>query len=78
MSMEFKKPLRDLTRCPSCRSRRLVVAVYRPRTHGAGTNWSERYLECEGCCSVVAELPDNGELGGILHTSVLERRSRIS
>lgn len=78
MSMEFRTPLHKLTRCPSCRSRRLVVAVYSPRKHRGGTNWEERWLECEGCYSVVCELPDCGCLNGILHPSVLARRSQIS
>ena len=53
MSMEFKKPIEKLTRCPECRSRRLVVAMYGLKKDPLG---GKPILECEGCYSVVREL----------------------
>lgn len=41
-SKKLKKP----KRCPSCRSRRVVVAVYKD---------GSRSLECEGCWTVLQE-----------------------
>jgi hypothetical protein len=51
--MELRVPVEKLERCPSCRSRRLVVAVYRLQEDPLG---GDPTLECEGCCSVVRDL----------------------
>ena len=53
MSMQFPGPINRLRACPSCGSRRLVVALYGLQQDPLG---GEPYLECEGCCSVVREL----------------------
>jgi hypothetical protein len=53
MSMKLSCPVNKLSVCPECGSRRLVVARYGRDEDEFGY---EHYLECEGCCSVVAGL----------------------
>ena len=48
MSMEFKGHWTDVVRCPTCRSRKVRLAPYKDGS------W---YLECEGCMSVIHEIP---------------------
>lgn len=67
--MPISGPTSKLQRCPACRSRRLVVAVY----SAPGRPAASRTLECEGCCSVVLELPLKGSLERLVHPTVLER-----
>jgi hypothetical protein len=73
MSMVFSTPLEKLRRCPSCRSRRLVVEVYRDQRRPVYEGRYESYLECEGCYSVVCELP--GAMEDQVHPKVRARRS---
>jgi hypothetical protein len=74
MSIITPIPLLRLQRCPSCRSRRLEVAVYSDSSI-AGALPLSRTLECTGCMSVVAELPISGPLTGMIHPAVLRRQT---
>ncbi len=73
MSMEHKVPTRNLERCPQCRSRRLVVAVYQDRLDPS-PRYREMTLECEGCCSVVEELDAQRPAAEQVSAAVLHRK----
>jgi len=44
------KSWKDIKKCPACRSKNVVVATYRD---------GSRCLECEGCNSVICEIPQS-------------------
>ena len=75
--MDFRIPIQLLKRCPSCRSRRLVLVLYGLKRDPLG---GIPTLECEGCCTVVREL-SGAQVAAMRKTAagraIIDRESRL-